>query len=578
MKYIFIFLFALIITVSCLFSATGTELADYVFKNGQVYTVNTEEPWAESVAVKGNKIIFVGSNSEVEKFIDSKTEIMDLRGKMLMPGFIDGHNHLICGAAGKRGINLAGSKNKEEMLKLIGDYIMANPEKPVYMGYNWNFVMFGGKEGTRQELDAICKDKPLIFFSDDNHHAWFNTKSMELTGVTKDTADPSPGSTYLLREPDGTPSGVGVEYASWSNIAVATGVMGGREMLVQVMEELFPTLPNYGITACHEMGIFAPGLEDGYVGFDLLSEWEKEGKLKCRIVGVYGIRDAGEKPETHIQKLQNWNKKYSSELVQVTSLKIWADGTFLSHTGVQLEPYKDRPETKGESDWTADVLAEWIEMAQLAGFDTHIHVEGDGSVRRSLDAIEKVQKKHGINGRRNALHHICIIHPDDLTRFKSLGVGANATPVWFVNYKGQYEEAIKIFGQEKIDKEFAMQKKLIEMGVNVSFGSDIPGTDPEEISPLYEIQAAVTGIVPGDTTTVIPPKDRLPTLEQLLYGYTLAGAYQMHMEDKIGSIEEGKLADLIILDRNLFDVPADELSTVKVLFTMMNGKVIRNVL
>ncbi len=566
-------MFLLVISIYS-YSLAETEVADYLFQNGHVYTVNQKQPWAEAVAVKENKIIFVGSDSEAKAFIGKNTKIIDLNGQMLMPGFIDGHNHLVCGAAGKRGINLTGSENKEEMLKRIKDYVKAHPDQKAYMGYNWNFPMFGGKEGTRQELDAICKDKPIILFSDDNHHAWFNTNAMKLGGINETTPDPSPGSTYYLREPDGTPSGIGIEYASWTSIAVAAGVMGGKEMLQQVMEEIFPKLPVYGITACHEMGIFAPSLEEGYIGFDLLCEWEKEGKLPCRIVGVYGVRDDTEKPEKHIAKLKEWNKKYNTELVQVTSLKIWADGTFSSHTGVQLEPYADRPDTKGENGWTAEVLEKWIELAQLAGFDTHIHVEGDGSVRRSLDAIEMIQKKYGNKEFRHTLHHTCIIHPDDLPRFKSLGVGANVTPVWLVNYKGQYEEAIKIFGKNKFDKEFAIQKNLIDMGVNVSFGSDIPGTDPEEIAPLYEIQAAVTGVVPGCKTNFIPPKDRLPDLKQMIYGYTMAGAYQMHMEDKIGSIEKGKLADIIILDHNLFDVKPEQLSKVKVVFTMMNGNVL----
>ncbi len=166
-----------------------------------------------------------------------------------------------------------------------------------------------------------------------------------------------------------------------------------------------------------------------------------------------------------------------------------------------------------------------------------------------------------------------MIHPDDLPRFKTIGVGANATGAWFVNYKGDYEEALRIFGKAKAEREYAIQRRLVALGVNLTFGSDIPGTDVEELGPLYQMQAAYEGHLPGDQTTLQPSADRLFTLEELLRGYTLNGAYQMHMEDKLGSLEVGKLADLIILEKNLFDVPKDQLSTIQVLFTMMNGQV-----
>jgi predicted amidohydrolase YtcJ len=187
--------------------------------------------------------------------------------------------------------------------------------------------------------------------------------------------------------------------------------------------------------------------------------------------------------------------------------------------------------------------------------------------------VELVSKKLGLSERLTTIHHVPTIHPDDLPRFKALGVGANITPVWLVDYKGQYQDAMAILGKERVEKEYGLVKPLIESGVNVSFGSDIPGTDLEEASPLFQIQAAVTGRVPGSTTTVMPPANRFPSLEQMIHGYTLAGARQMRMADRIGSIEVGKLADLIVLEKNLFDVPPSEISTTKVKLTMMNGRV-----
>ncbi|MFA6032293.1 MAG: amidohydrolase [Myxococcota bacterium] len=563
-----------LLPVTSAFTGQEEKSADLVFKNGRVYTVNPAQPWAEAVAIRGNTIVHVGSNKEMVDWIGTKTRVVDLQGRMLMPGFIDGHNHFVSGAAGKRGIKLVGSKNTPEMLQRIRDYIKANPGKEAYQGFGWEFLMFGEKDGTRQQLDSICADKPVVLFNEDMHNVWFNTRAMQGAGITKDTPDPVPGASYYKRGPDGTPSGIAIEPESWQKIAVANGVFGGKEMLKAIADEVFPMIPKMGITAYHDMGIWAPDLPQGYLGFELLMEMEKAGTLPCRVVGVYGIRDGNASPDQHIAVLKEWSAKYRSDLVQVTGLKIWADGTFLAHTGVELGPYADKPDTRGDSSWTADALNRWVETAYKNGFDVMIHTDGDLAIRRSLDAAERASKKAVASpARLTSLQHLATIHPDDLPRFKTLGVGGNMTPVWLVNYKRQYEEAIRILGREKVGKEYALAKALMESGANVTFGADIPGTDLEENPPLFQIQAAVTGYVPGDVTTVAPPASRLPSLAQMLYGYTIAGARQMRLEAKTGSIETGKRADLIVLEKNLFDIPPKNLSQVKVLLTMMDGRV-----
>ena len=571
---LFLFFVVFCVATSVVSASSDSRFADYVFTHGKVYTMDSAAPWQQAVAVKGNKIVYVGPDSGISNWIGSATKVVDLKGRMLMPGFVDGHNHFVAGAASKRGVSLVGAKDKQEMLQRIRDYVKANPQKDAYMGFGWEFPMFGEQLGTRQELDAICSDKPMMFFNEDSHHLWFNTKSMTVAGVSKDTPDAVPGASYFKREADGTPSGFAIEPDVWMAMASRAGILGGKEMLREITDVVFPMIPKFGITAYHDMGIWAPSFPQGYLGFELLCDLEKDGKLPFRVVGVYGIRDGKASPQEHVQVLKKWNQSYRSELVQVTGVKIWSDGTYLSHTAVQIEPYIDKPETRGESDWTAEVLARWIEETYHAGFDMNIHSEGDMSTRRSLDALERVLQKLGPSERLTTLHHLTVIHPEDLPRFKALGAGANMTPVWLVDYKDQHKDALRILGKAKVEQEYGLARALIESGVNVSFGSDIPGTDVEEISPLYQMQAAITGRVPGSASTVIPAANRLLSLEQMLYGYTLAGARQMRMADRIGSIEVGKLADLIVLEKNLFEVPPDELAATKVVLTMMNGKLV----
>lgn len=551
-------------------AATKAAAADYVFVNGRVYTLEPKAPWAQALAVQDDRIVAVGRNRTVRKWVGPGTQVIDLTGRMLLPGFIDGHNHFLSGAFAKRGIRLKDSRNREELLGRIGDYVRAHPERALYVGYGWDEAMMDGAKGTRRELDALCPGKPVVLFSADGRSLWFNTKAMEMGGVGRSTPDPGPPMGFT-READGTPEGIAVGAETWGDIAMGSGAFGGKEMLRDIAGEILPMLSRAGITAAHDMGIYAPDLSKGYLGLELLMELEKDGKLPCRFTAVYGIRDPSFTPERHIEALRAWATKYHSPLVRVTGLKIWADGTPETHTALQLEPYADRPETKGESGWTAPVLSRWIELAHAEAFDVHIHAIGDGSVRRALDAFEAVRKKRGPEKRHSAIHHLNVIHPDDLPRFKKLGIGGNATLEWLIR---DWHGALELFGESKRSMEYDIWKQLIRMGVNVSFGSDIPSTDPDEMAPLYQMQIAATGRVPGMGPKPQPPDERIPTLAQMIHGYTLAGAIQMGMDERVGSLRPGKLADLIVLEKNLFTTPPTEWSRIRVLMTMMNGRIV----
>lgn len=543
--------------------------ADCIFLNGRVYTLDPKHPWAEAVAIKKNLIVGVGLTHDIMNLKGEKTRIIDLKGKMLMPGFIDGHNHFLAGAVAKRGVKLLGINSKADMLKKISDYVKANPELRYYTGYDWTYEAFGEKRGTRHDLDVICRDKPVFIFNDDSHSVWFNTKAMEIAGLSKTTPDPTSASAYT-REPDGTPEGIAAEAEAWMPIVGPIAQETPKLLITEIVKDIFPRLPKAGITSFHDMGIFAPDLSLAHVGFDLLIEMEKEGRSPCRVVGVHGNRDAKLIADEQVGILKEWNRKYKTDLLEVTGLKIWADGTPDTHTAVQLEPYANKPETKGESDWTTAVLAKWIEQSYIAGFDVHIHCTGDGSVRRSLDAFETVEKKRGRMGRRSVIHHLTVIHPDDLRRFIKLGIGGNATLEWVIR---DWQDGLAIFGEEKRTKAFDIWKRLIDDGVNVSFGSDIPGTDPDELAPLYQMAVMANERIPELPGKIPPPKNRILSLKQMVYGYTMAGAIQMRKEDQIGSIMPGKLADMIVLDKNVFEIPRNELFNTNVLMTMLDGKI-----
>lgn len=572
MKYIFC-IFLLLISFTALpthadLNESSCGPADYLFLNGYVYTVDPANPVSEAVAVKGNQIIYVGNIDEAQQFRGSDTLIINLSGAMLMPGFIDGHNHIISGALQKQGIKLTGARNFEEVIERIQEYVTSHPDMEVYTGYDWDFYMFQGTDPTRHDLDTIT-NKPIILFNTDTHNAWFNTRAMEMANISNMTKDPSQSS-YYLREPDGTPSGIAYEAEAYQPIFIAMGLLNGSESLEREMEDIIPRLPRAGITSVHDMGIYTEkGLSEGYMGFDLLRKWEEKGKLPCRVVGVYGLRTPSGTAEDHVAILKKWNETYQSNLITVNSLKIWSDGTYQTFTGVQLEPYANNPNTTGESVWTSDLLTEYITTAYKEGFNVQIHTIGDSSLRRCLDAFEASKEYRPVSG-RSTLHHLNIIHPDDLPRFSQLNITGDATLEWLTS---DWNESLAYFGEERRDSEYDVWNRLIDQGVNVTFGSDMPGTNPDELAPLYQMQVALTGKIPGRTIVSTPPTWRIPSRERMIFGYTAAGAYQMGKENEIGTITTGKKADLIILNKNILTIPAEELNQMRILLTMMDGNV-----
>lgn len=567
----FIILFLLlsaILTISAAEIKLPGQYADYLFQNGYVYTVDPGNPVSEAVAVKGSQIIFVGNSSDAEQYSGPETRIINLSGRMLMPGFIDGHNHIISGSLLKSGVKLTGSQTTLEIIQRIEAYVRSNPDLQVYTGYDWEFPMFQGAKPTRHDLDKIT-DKPMIIFNEDTHNAWFNTQAMKMANLSKDTKNPSPTS-YYEREPDGTPSGLAYETEAFQPMLKALNVMNGSISLEREMEEIIPTLPRAGITSVHDMGIFTEnGLSEGYLGFSLLQKWEKEGKLPVRVTGVYGLRVPTKTAEDHIAILKQWKKTYTSDLIKINGLKIWIDGTYPTYTAVLLQPYENNPNVTGESNWTEPLLENYIQAAYKSGFDVHFHTIGDASVRRALDAFERSQQ-YRPSSVRATLHHLTLIHPDDLPRFKQLNITGDATLEWLISDWGLANE---YFGEKRRDQEYDVWNRLLELGVNVTFGSDIPGTNPDEIAPLYQMQIILTGKIPGKEIISLPPDWRIPTRENLIFGYTAAGAYQMGKEDEIGTITSGKKADFIILDQNIMTVPAENLNKTKILMTMMNGNI-----
>lgn len=548
--------------------------ADWLFRNGTIHTVDPARPTAQAVAVRGSEIVHVGDEAGAAAWLGPKTRVVDLAGRMLMPGLVDAHDHLAVGGITKLGVNIRGLVGKDRILDAIREWIATQPLDAPLRGHGWTVgVSFGEGYPRREWLDALTGDRPMYLFNADAHDLWFNTAAMKVAGLDKNSPDPDPGKQYYKRDPDGTPTGSAIEAAAALPVAMALGLMS-LESIRDSQRLTIDRAPSYGMTTYMDAGVLAgPANGAAEVVWRDLIERDERGELPIRIVGTVFTRNVEDDPQAIAAELADWNKKLRSPHVQISICKMWVDGTAVAGTALLLEPFANQPDFKGTITLPPSHIAAQIEATQRAGFDMHIHADGDGSVRAVLDALEGVQSRLGRQGRRHAVCHLSLTHPDDVARFVTLGIIANGTPLWATNYDGVYVEQYKtLFGAERVEKHVYPYGDLVRSGATVTFGADLPGVDIDEIPPLFQLEATVTRKRPGFPGDPAMVARQAITVEQAIRAYTLDGAYQLRLEDQIGSIEVGKKADLIVLGANLFEVAPEEIHKTPVLLTLMDGK------
>ncbi len=560
------------------FSCQNTkEKADMVFTNGKVYTVNESEPWAEAVAVKGNKIVFVGSSDDAEAYIGENTKTTDLNGKMMLPGFVSGHDHLIASNWTKAGVNLFPAKSKKEYLDLIKKYADEHPDDEFIYGYGWNYTTYGNERPTAADLDAVVPDKKVILFDYTIHDAWLNSKMLEAGGITKETIDPQPGFSYWERDADGNPTGNSIEL-SWMEAYLKSGAWNKDVLLVNSQKELYNRAASQGWTSVLNIGLVTPNIKslEGYksdneFAMELLKELDEKGELKLRTFAHYLYKNGKIPVNDIVDVAKEFRLKYDSDMIRMTGIKIHPEANWGTHTSLMLEPYTDRPDYKGIDGIRPDIVKDMILAANNEGFDVSVHADGSATIRSTIDAIE-ASAKAGNTDARNSLQHFAVVHPDDMKRAGELDIAINITPIWRTDWGNGYKLAQDKLGQERSENYFQQLRTVFDMGNKVSISADVPSTPSEEAGALFQIEAAITQMNPNDPDSKPwPPASQAITLEQGIKGVTIYPAWQVRMEDKLGSIEAGKYADLVILEKNLFDVDAEDIADVKILATIMNG-------
>jgi predicted amidohydrolase YtcJ len=546
-------------------SETRDNSADIVFMNAAAYTLDEDMPWAEAVAIKGNEIVYVGDNDGVLELIGDDTRHYNLSGKMLLPGFIDAHTHPVTGGAYAKALSLNTFGDIDEWVQAIGEYADAHPDAPVIFGYGFLASTFGHVGPTRQLIDAVVPERPVLIIDEGFHGAWANTRALEALNITQDTPDLVPGFAYYKRDKDGNATGYLLETtarAARDRLDIFT-----EQYMVEGTAYVIETMNAYGVTAAFDAG--AIGYEDMLKS--VLQRLEDAGLLTVRIVGSYrprgpeDIGDAMHRAEEYSRTIKGGNYHYRM-------FKIMDDGTIEGRTAAMFEDYQGEPGNSGATVYTEEEMTGMVVDAAERDIDVHIHALGERAVHEALNAIEAARLKYPDSSTRYAITHIEVITDQDLPRFAELDVIAQSTPLW-----AAYDTYGKQFVSDDQFNRYWRFNSLKKLGVKLTWGSDFPasGAGLLGLSPVIQIEIGHTRQDPGDPDAPIQPREsERVDIEGMIRGYTIDAAYQLHMEDEIGSLEVGKKADLVVLDKNLFDTDAYEIHKTEVVMTLMDGNVV----
>jgi len=532
----------------------AADTADAVYTNARIYTVNNDKPWADAIAVRGDDIVYVGDDEGARAYVGEATAVEDLGGRFVMPGIIATHEHSIFLMAVNSGLVIEElSHDKDKMLAELKAYVEEHPEGP-YMSYG------GGYENTvkihRKEIDAITgPDIPFFMMSKTGHAGWANSKALELAGVTDDEEPID----FFGKDPDGTRNGyVGTAAAAYYMMGVA-GLK--KEAVLKSAPGILRLIASVGITHMFEAGQ-PPGHEKPL--FDAIGQLEDEGRLTTRYTVSCMVQRQQHIPGA-IDCLKSFNKKYHSELFSVDTLKIHGDGSLEGHTAYLLEPYTDRPDEYGILSVPEELSIEAAKEAASLGFNLHTHAIGDRANRSFLNVMQAVRDA-GYSDVRLTMGHTVLVDDADLPRFKDLNVVANYYAWEAAQPNPGYLEKL---GPERYSRLMRMGT-MVDMGIKVALSQDYPSAP---INPFPHMHAAVTRSFVGDDEILGSEKDKL-TVAEAIRAYTLDAAYAVEAEAYSGSLEPGKRADFIVLDRNLLEIPEDDIVDAKVLKTVLNGKAV----
>lgn len=530
-----------------------------IYYNGVIYT-GADNGEANYVITEDNIITKVGHVSSQDEIEAMDGEKMDLKGAVMFPGFMDSHAHPFTSAFQRSQIVNDFTMTEDEVLENVSDYIANHPEKNSYYGSGHAETIFGPDGPKKEKLDAICRDKPIFLLGCGGHDAWVNSKALEIAGIGPETPDPVPGFQYYRRDENGELTGHLLEIEPMTTVVEAVKPF----VLEEVKETLLQIFEDYskcGVTTIGDCGFLCYIEEEGR---KLLDECIEKGLMKQRLFGSNQVTDMSHLSGWY-EHLDALRKKYDTDKVRIRTFKLVNDGTVESVCASMVEPFVGHEKSIDPLLWGEDYYKLCIEIA-AAGFDLHLHAIGDRANHENLMAAKAIREA-GYDDTRIIDAHVQCVLDEDLPLFAKYDMMVSTTGVWMYGDPGTR----RVLG-DRADKTF-MMKSILSHGAKMSLGSDFPG-DEFGIEPLNSIETGVTRQMLGDPDSPIlkPVEERL-SVDDMIKGYTSTAAYQFRMEDKLGTIEEGKYADFVILGGDPYITDPYKIHEIPVLMTVMDGKV-----
>ncbi|MBC3841605.1 amidohydrolase [Streptacidiphilus sp. 4-A2] len=547
--------------------------ADLVFTGGPVYTVDPARSWADAVAVRDGRIVVVGADHDVRHLIGADTEVVDLAGKLLLPGFQDAHVHPVLGGTTMLGCDLHHLEDAGAYAEAVAAYAAANPDRAWITGGGWSMEAFPGGTPHRELLDAVVPDRPVALPNRDGHGLWVNSRALELAGITRDTPDPADG--RIERDPDGTPTGMLQEGAA--ELVHRCVPATGEDEFLQGLLAGQRYLHSFGITGWQDAAVgsaFGPGdVYGAYLAADA------EGTLTARVrAAQWWDREGGleQLPWFAERRVEAAALRDGRGRFSAGSVKMMLDGVAENHTAAMLEPYLDgcgcSSGASGLDFIDPERLDGYVAALDAEGFQVHFHALGDRAVRSALDAVEAALARNGHRGNRHHLAHLQVVHPQDIPRFRALGATANIQPLWACHEPQMDELTIPFLGERRSGWQYPFGS-LVRAGAMIAAGSDWSVSTPDV---MLGVHTAVNRRAPGEDERVLGPEERMD-LGSALAAYTAGSARVNHLDDVAGSVQPGKYADLVVLDRDPFAGPAGAIGDTRVLRTYVEGELVHAV-
>jgi predicted amidohydrolase YtcJ len=519
----------------------------------------------QAVAVADGRIAAMGSDAEVRALAGPSTAISDLGGRSLLPGFIDAHVHPLEGGLSRRLCDLHELSGADAYRDAIAAYAAAHRERPWITGGGWSLADFPGGLPRRETLDALVPDRPAILTNRDGHGAWVNSRALAAAGITASTPDPADG--RIERDPDGEPSGM-LQEGAIDLVEAVVPPVEPAERLAGLLE---------GQRYLHALGI--TGWQDAIVRPEDQAAYaaaRADGSLtaRARLAALWDNKRGLEQ----VAELVERRESAAAAGLDARSVKLFVDGIIENRTALLVDPYLEADGAAGHDRGIPMVepqlLREAVTALDAAGFQCHFHAIGDGAIRLALDALQAARQANGPSPHRPHLAHIELIHPQDLPRFAELGAVANMQPFWAMVEAQMRELRLPVLGPERARWQFAF-RSMLDAGARLAAGSDWPVTTP---NPLLEMEVALTRTDVEDRDgEALFPEERL-TLDEALSAFTIGSAYVNHVERETGSIEVGKQADLVILDRDIRAPDAGPLGAARVEATLVGGALVSGAL